>query len=176
MNLPTISAADLPRLAYSHHKDHDPVLTEPEKFRRVINSPAFVKPEGGGLWTSPVTAAADTEEGEILGTAWTDWCRSENYGTEHYTDFLEIAPVSAFHGLIVDGVVDLAAIHAEYGMPLESAADWAVLDWERMALDRVDAVYLTDRGQAETRFGRPSFYDWDCASVLWLNPSYRVVS
>lgn len=174
MTLPTISAAALPRLAYAHGKNHDPALTQPEKFRTVINSAMFVKPEAGGLWTAPVTDVSTA--GEILATEWTEWCHSEDFGLEQCTNFLEIRPLPKFQGLIIDSRDDLLAIHEEYGLSSKYIAHWAVLDWERMALDWVDALYMTARGQAETRFSSPSLYGWDMPSVLWLNPTYRVVA
>jgi hypothetical protein len=175
VSLPEITAADLPRLAYAHGKDHDPALTQPEKFRPVVNSSMFVKPEAGGLWTAPVTRE-DPGSGRILATDWTAWCRSEDYGLDRCTDFVEIAPEPGFQGLIIDGQTDLDAIHQEYGIQNKLVAHWAVLDWERMAGDGVDGLFLTHRGQYETRFSDLSIYGWDTACVLWIRPAYRVVS
>lgn len=176
--LPTVPASDLPRQAYSHNKDHDPALTQPEKFRPVSNSKYMPKPEAGGLWTATITDVDYT--GEIISTSWLDWCRSEEFGRGRYTHHLEIRPTPRAQVLRIDSLADLRALHEEYGfLPDERfPAFAAVLDWERMASDGVDAVWLTDRGQYRTRFpddGGPSFYGWDTESVLWLNPNYQVV-
>lgn len=181
MTLPMMAPADLPRLAYAHSATHDPALTEPEKFRPVVNSRFMPKPDAGGLWTAPVTKTSGHEDGEILSTAWTDWCHSNELDLGPSTEFLEIVPLPKTQILRIDSLADLRAVHAEYGyLPDERfPAFAAVLDWERMALDWVDAVYLTGRGEHFTRFpddGGPSLYGWDCASVLWLCPTYRVVS
>jgi hypothetical protein len=180
MTLPVMTGAHLPRLAYAHGSKHDPTLTLPEKFRPVTNSRYMPKPEAGGLWTAPVTRTADTEDGEILSTTWTDWCRTEDFGRGLYTDFLEIQPDPYALVLRIDSLADLRRIHLEYGyLPDGRFPSFAaVLDWEDMALDCVGAVYLTDQGQADTRFpddGGPSLYGWDVSSVLWLQPKYRVV-
>ena len=34
-----------------------------------------------------------------------------------------------------------------------------------------DAIFLTEKGQHETRFSEPSLYGWDCECVLVMNPS-----
>jgi hypothetical protein len=174
MTLPTITAADLPRQAYAHGKQHDPALTQPEKFRPVINSTMFVKPEAGGLWTSPITDVDYT--GEIISTEWTEWCHSENFDLKQCTNFLEIAPNRDACVLHINGRDDLLAIHDVYGLTGKYIAHWAVLDWERMVGDGWDAFYLTGRGEAETRFADPSLYGFDVATVLWLSPNYTVVT
>jgi hypothetical protein len=180
VSLPEITAKDLPRQAYAHSKDHEVVLTLPEKFRPVVNSGFDPKPTAGGMWTAPVTDVDHT--GGILSTEWTDWCRSEHYGSEYYTHFLEIAPNPDFRGLVIDGLDDLRAIMGTYEgsrNPRYAFSMWAVLDFEQMAADGIDAVFLTGRGQMETRFPEDrklSLYGWDAASVLWVRSNYRVVS
>lgn len=182
MTLPTIDAGALPRLAYSHGDAHDPALTEPAKFRPVLNAEGSVKPRAGGLWTSPVGKTGPA--GEIIETAWTAYCRSESVGPDRCTHFLEIAPAPRARSLRVDGQDDLRAVHDQYALPAAGISfpglpEWAVLDWERMAEDGWDAVYLTERGQYETRFPEDpgmSWYGWDVATVLWLRPSYKVVT
>lgn len=179
MTLPLITAADLPRQAYSHAGDHDPALTAPEKFRAPYNSKYFPKPEAGGLWTATVTET--DHRGGVVSTTWSEWCIGEDWSVDRYTQFLEITPEENARILNIDTLPGLRAVHEEYGfLPDERFPGFAaVLDWERMALDGIDAVHLTARGQYETRFpddGGPSLYGWDTESVLWLNPRYRVVS
>jgi hypothetical protein len=48
-----------------------------------------------------------------------------------------------------------------------------------MADDGYDALYLTGHGQGVTRIPDDrslSLYGWDVESVLWLRPTYRVVT
>lgn len=180
MSLPLITSEDLPRLAYAHGKEHDPVLTQPQKFRRVLNTPFLCKLRAGGLWTAPVT---DVDySGAIVSTAWTDWGSSEGFGSYGPSPcFLEIKPLPQFRGLRIDSVKDVQGILDVYegpGDPGLPEAFCAVFDWEQMAQDGIDAVYLTEGGQTHTRFpedNRYSLYGWDAASVLWLRPTYRVV-
>lgn len=180
VSLPIIPAADLPRLAYSHSPFHDLALTHPEKFRPVVNSRYSVKPEAGGLWTAPVTR--QDHGGKITGTTWTDWCQEEDFGVGRYTGFQEIVPNPEARMLRIDSQPDLALIMGEYELKtryisnLRTLNDWAVLDYERMAEDGLDGIYMTDAGQWETRTPPSgwSLYGWDLASVLWIRPSYTV--
>jgi hypothetical protein len=180
ITLPVITAKELPRTAYAHGKDHDVKLTLLENFRPVVNSSWGVKPEAGGMWTAPVTDACYT--GEIVSTAWLDWCRSEMpEWLTRYNLFQEIVPQEDFRGLRIDTLADMRAVAEAYPGPrdarMASYLRWGVLDWEHMAADGFDAVYLTDDGQWETRMPEDSnysLYGWDCASVLWLRPNYWV--
>jgi hypothetical protein len=179
VTLPTITAADLPRQAYAHGSSHDPVLTQPEKFRTVINCTYDPKPLAGGLWTAPVTSAV--VGGMILSTAWSDYRRQNGLPLEDSAHFLEIAPLPEFKGLVIDGLKDAEAILETYRVKAEPAflSDfWAVFDWERMAVDGYDGLYLTGYGQGATHMPPDRslcMYGWDVASVLWIRPSYRVV-
>lgn len=179
MSLPTIAASALPRIAYSHGLEHDPKLTLPENFRPVRNSQMWPKPEHGGLWTAPVTK--EGPGGRISRTAWTDFCSWEGIDTgPDAPRFLEIVPNPDARVLIIDTLADFKAILAVYG--LVGFGPTARLfpeypNWEHMVADAIDAVYLTDMGQAETRLpasGDPSLYGWDVATVLWIRPTYQV--
>ena len=50
--------------------------------------------------------------------------------------------------------------------------EWGKLypDFEKMVKMGYDAIYLTDKGQMETRFTMPDLYGWDCECVLVMNP------
>lgn len=180
MTLPLIAGSDLPRLAYSHGPDHDAALTHPQKFRPVVNSRYSVKPEAGGLWTAPVTR--EGPKGEIADTAWTDWCRENDYALDRYTGFLEITPNPDARVLRIDSQPDLTRVMGDYELKsrnligLQSIDHWAVLDYERMAEDGWDAVYLTTEGQWGTRIPPSgwSLYGWDVETVLWLLPAYTI--
>lgn len=175
----TITAAALPRLAYSHGPDHAPALTEPRNFRPITTSSRFVKPDPGqGLWTAPVTEAAP--DGRVLRTAWTDWRTEEMapFGVD-YTRHTEVLPEPTARVLLINTLPDLRTLQAAYpSEPLIPAlAQHRYPDWHALARDGWDAVYLTDQGQWETRlppYGEPTLYGWDTASVLWLRPAYTV--
>lgn len=180
MSLPIITAADLPRQAYGHDKDHDLALTQPEKFRAPINSTYDPKPLAGGLWTAPV-CDVDPDTGAILSTDWSRYLRQGGLSANDCAGFLEIVPAPGFKGLAIDSLDDAAAVLGEYRVAAEPAFlghFWAAFDWEQMAADGYDALYLTAYGQGVTRIPEDrslSLYGWDCASVLWIRPTYRVV-
>ncbi len=44
------------------------------------------------------------------------------------------------------------------------------IDFEKMLSDGVDAIWLTEKGEKETRFTQPTLYGWDCESILIMNP------
>ena len=44
------------------------------------------------------------------------------------------------------------------------------IDFEKMLSDGIDAIYLTEKGEQETRFESPGLYGWDCECVLVMNP------
>jgi hypothetical protein len=177
-SLPTIAAASLPPLAYAHGDQHDPRLTLPERFRPIQEGKhRFVKPHAGGLWTAPVTEV--TADGEIVRTAWTDWCRDNMWGDDDADSrFLAVVPQPHARVLLIDTLDDLRAIVDAYPNPVEPYpfVGERYPNWLALASDW-DAVYLTDDGQWATRlppFGMPNLYTWDCATVLWLRPAYTV--
>jgi len=130
---------------------------DPDKFKPIKNRD-FVKPEGG-LWASPV----DSEYG------WREWCEAEKFNEEK----LEIAFQFEYTGRFL-------VINSQYGL---GAMCWRevdywrgklVPDFELMAIE-IDAIHLTARGQAATRWSQPDLYGWDCESVLIMNPEGIVV-
>lgn len=123
---------------------------DPDKFKPVKNK-SFVKPEGG-LWSSPVNS----------NYGWREWCKSESFGNlSHHFKF-------HFEGnvFVIDSCADAAR------MPwLTFYGSIKYPDFEKMVSLGYDAIWLTEKGQQETRFGEPSLYGWDCESVLVMNPS-----
>lgn len=174
MTLPIITAAELPTLAYAHNNKVD-VASVP--FRPVSGiGMGWVKPhQGTGLWTAPVIRANDDDT--PADTAWLEWCRSE-WDTTGFTHLTEITPFADARVLGIDTQADLIAIvgefpaHARFHVGLDDRYP----DWMAMAEASWDEVFLTDRGQWETRLPPrgPNLYGWDCPSVLWLRPAYTV--
>lgn len=173
MNLPILSPADLPPLAYAHDGETDIATAA----WRPITEHGWVKPSAHtGLWAAPVTAW--TEDKFPADTAWLEWCRSE-WSTDGCTHLTEVFPHDTARVLRIDTQADLVAIIGAY--PSRSGFSLSSLDdryphWAAMAEDGWEAVYMTDRGQWETRLPRtgPNLYGWDMPSVLWLRPAFSV--
>jgi hypothetical protein len=156
-----ISGADLPSLAW---------LTggRPFSLARLLpirHRGEFIIKPFGGLWTSPRTAT---------GTAWTDWCRSAEYGDPD-KPLVPILPDPDCAVFCIDCLADLKHLGAQYPLPVTAPAIdvpmWPRIDWEKVATD-VDAVWLTAAGEHQTRYSTPGLYGWDCATVLWLQPRF----
>jgi hypothetical protein len=144
-----------------------------EKFLAPVNS-GWIKPDKGGLWTSPVRL--DEETGTFT-TGWLEWCLSEDFRPETLKTYFEFKLDPQSRIAKIDGVEDLNNLMSEHmdrsQMTLERM--WRqVLDFEAMAY-HFDAIYLTDKGQWDTRFSDPGLYGWDCESVLILNPEIVIV-
>jgi hypothetical protein len=123
-----------------------------------IKNREHFKPEGG-LWTSTYHPQC--------GSNWVQWCLGEGWEVppeERWQSMLLVpAPARVF---IIDARADLERLAARYPGPV--IAHWAaLLDWEAIAKD-YDAVHLTARGQAMTRFSYPhNLYGWDVECTLW---------
>jgi hypothetical protein len=114
------------------------------------NSFGWERKPFGGLWASPV----DSQDG------WKEWCISE----EFHTELLEVS-----FEFIVDGnVAIIDSLDDLMKLPLNR---YSSIDFEKLLEDGVDAIWLTDNGQWDTRLSTPAdLYGWDCESVLVLNP------
>ena len=121
------------------------------KFTPIENIPFFVKPKGG-LWASPVNSVC----------GWREWCKIENFGdlSNNFT--------FGFDGnvFVIDSISSATSMPwIEYHNNLMNSPDF-----EKMLEQGYDAIYLTEKGQKETRFSTPSLYGWDCECVLIMNP------
>ena len=121
---------------------------EKEKFIPIRNAD-FLKPKGG-LWASPV----DSEYG------WCDWCKEEDFGN------LETNFQFEFDGniLVIDSLPDLKEI-----LWLDYKSYFPLPDFETILAIGYDGIFLTEKGQRDTRFSKPSLYEWDCECVLIMN-------
>jgi len=120
------------------------------KFEPIKDVPYRNKPKGG-LWTSPL----DCKWG------WKDWCITENFGN------IEKYFVIRFTGTVfkIDSYQDAMEL------PWIEQGSTHFLVFQPLVLMGIDAVYLTENGEDETRFSDPkSLYGWDCETVLVMNP------
>lgn len=129
---------------------------DPEKFDKVQNREAFWKPKGG-LWTS-------TLDGD--SSAWIDWCKRERWGLSEGMGKFALYPEDDVDVFVVDVYDDLEQLVEDY--PRDIQFPRPLIDFEKMAED-YDGMQVTERGQAETRFGKVNLYGWDCESTFWFN-------
>ena len=132
-------------------------LTE-ERFIQPKND--WIKPIGG-IWGS--TYIPD----EVYSSDWERWCIEENFGYNWKEAVIfTLKPDAKVYE--VDSVQDLNNLAKAYNV--HSNGFLPHLDFEAMVAAGIDAIHLTEKGQAETRFSRPySLYGWDVESWLILN-------
>jgi hypothetical protein len=164
----TATGAELPRLGWIKKPGE---RFEPQNWHPIRNRHQYmpIKPEGG-LWTAPF--------GEDGLTSWQQWCEEEGYDGD-WADRIEvIEPFPDARLVVVESLDDLLSLLDAYSRddvePVVSTI-WAPLDFEKLAAD-YDGMWLTEGGQCRTRLSRPSLYGWDCATVLWLQPTFTVAS
>lgn len=165
MRLHTATADELPPLGWQHAQPFN--LTRVEPIR-----PGMMKPSGG-LWTSPLRPDGTGR----LVSGWIRWCEDNSFAAPAAPVTLIIPDPSA-RIAVVDSHADLLGLETAYRDHDEALLNvsprvWPLVDWVAMSRE-VDAVWLTDDGQWATRFTQPGLYGWDCETVLWLNPRFRV--
>lgn len=150
--------------------------------RNLAASANFAKPLGG-LWTSPL----EWVRGACLGNMFLRWADREGYASDYAGPVIVIEPDPTRPVVVIDSPEHLAAAVKRW--PGGDPHDWigparvhprlrppTCIDWEAAAAE-VDALYLTDRGMRATRFcwlGQPALELWDCSTVLFLQPSFRI--
>lgn len=182
MELTPLDPKLLPPIAYASPKGVPP--PHPRRFEAVRNLENLNRPERG-LWCSPVTAWSvdDTP----IGTAWTDWCATPDeltgqpsvyHGT--YTQITAVEPLPEARIYLIDTADDLDRLVAVFPLPLDHPMRRTAPDWEAMVTAGWDAVYASAAGVAVNaeRFVTvvPSLSGWDCPSMLWLRPTYRLTT
>jgi hypothetical protein len=172
----------LPPIAYASAEDVLPPY--PRNFKAVRNLEDLIRPDHG-LWCSPVTTWS--EDGVPTATAWTDWCGTPDEQTgllsglhDRYTKFTAVEPLPHARIYLIDTADDLDRLVAAFRLPPEHQMHRTAPDWEAMAASGWDAVYVSTTGLAanEERWPicEPSLARWDCPSVLWLRPAYRLTT
>ena len=121
---------------------------DPVKFKPIKNRD-FIKPDGG-LWASPINSPY----------GWKEWCMEQEQGN------LSSSFTFAFDGkvLVIDSLEDAMR------MPWLTLFDCIQYPNFEQIAQHYDAIWLTTKGQVETRFSEPNMYGWDCETVLILNP------
>ena len=123
----------------------------------------------GGLWTSPV----DSTDG------WELWSKHNDYRSERLEESFIVTLRSDAKILVIDSMRDLEDAHKKFGTVDKSRTHQELfmtsLNFENIAKE-FDAIHLTEKGQIDTRFGRPfTLYGWDCESVLVLKRAAIVI-
>jgi len=111
----------------------------------------FRNKPSGGLWTSPV--------GSEYG--WSDWSKDNEYGD-----------LSSHFDLIFKGTIfEIDSLDDMNNLPWIESDRTPFVSFEPLVFMGYDAIHLTVKGEAETRFTHPKdLYGWDCETVLIMNP------
>ncbi len=123
------------------------------KFKKIENQATFNKPKGG-LWASPIKT----------NYGWNEYCKQGEFvGFSSSFEFL-------FKGniLIIDNELDLKNIdwlNDEFDIYKALRG----INFKKMLNKNIDAIYLTAKGEEETKFTDPGLYGWDCECVLIMN-------
>ncbi|MEX5709114.1 hypothetical protein AB1484_12585 [Parafrankia sp. FMc6] len=174
----------LPPIA--HASAEDVPLPHPSTFKAVRNQDNLTRP-AHGLWCSPITTWSS--EGAPTGTAWTDWTATPDDVTgqpSQYHDpnaqFTAVEPLPHAQIYLLKTADDLDRLVAAFPLPPDHQMRSTAPNWEAMAMAVAgwDAVYASKAGLAANaeRFlaVEPSLYGWECPSVLWLRPAYRLTA
>lgn len=121
-----------------------------------IENDNFVKPKGG-IWVSPIK--------EDNSNGWKEWCEEENFaGLNKYQVIFNIDLKDV---IIIDSYDDLKKLKWK---KIHPEVSYSYPDFEKIKGCGVCGIYLTERGQWETRLSRPlNLYGWDCESILIIN-------
>ena len=133
----------------------------------------------------PVTTWSS--DGAPTRTAWTGWCATPDDLTGQpsvlhgrYTQFTAVEPLPQARIYLIDTADDLNRLVAAFPLPPDHPMRRTAPDWEAMAASGWDAVYASTAGLTANaeRFVmvEPSLTGWDCPSVLWLRPAYRLTT
>jgi hypothetical protein len=136
------------------------VAPRPEQFDPVTNGERRFHPKPkGGMWLCPATS----------DYRWKRWCIENQYNDDVYRQEWTLKVKEGTRFLVIDTHSDLVELLAEYGTEtvLERTyflSEWSI-DFEKIATD-YDGIWLTERGQWETRLTEPNLYGWDLESIL----------
>lgn len=121
---------------------------DPTRFRTIERNGHHNKPLGG-LWASPINST----------WSWRDLCASSGYPWHNNDKYFEFRILG--HIITIDSAQDLGL------MPWLSPD---AIDFMALIRQKIDAIYLTDRGELATRNSLPhNLCGWECESVVILN-------
>ncbi len=121
-----------------------------------VKNGGWVKPASGGLWTSPVYS----------DYGWKDWCETEEFSGFAIGNYFILSLKPEAKILKIDSEKDL---NKWVSLPILERAIDSLLDYEELS-KHFDCIWLTIKGQNDTRFSHPaSLYGWDCETVLLFN-------
>lgn len=135
----------------------------PRKFKNIGNK-NWNKPSGG-LWTSPVDSTS----------SWKHFCDSEQFRECEEENSFKLKFKYGTKIAIINSVKDLDNMplqKVEQETPLNKFSRFLFknIDFELLVKIGVDAIWLTNEGQWQTRFSQPiNLYGWDCETVLIMN-------
>ncbi|MFC8728226.1 hypothetical protein [Streptomyces bacillaris] len=181
VELPPLDPNSLPPIAHASTEAAAP--PDPRDFPPVRNQENFNRPEHG-LWCSPVTSWSAA--GAPTATAWTSWLAHPGDITGQpsihagaHTRITAVTPLPDTLIYLIETQADLDRLVATFPLPADHLMHRSTPDWEAMASAGWDAVYVSAAGleaNAERHvMTGPSLYGWDCPSVLWLRPAYRLI-
>lgn len=166
-----VSGTELSVQAWVRAGDDPPGPPVASKLRVSHNHPSsWRKRKPSGLWTSTWDKGASD---------WMRWCRAEEFRTDFRQVWL-LQPETDARVYRIDGMPDLIELCKRWPgssplpdiRPGEMMVDWLAVEGE------YDAVWLTERGQWETRLPPPplpDLYGWDCESTCWFNLRFSEV-
>lgn len=113
------------------------------------------KPKGG-LWASPVDAEF----------SWKDWCSDANF-RDIKSQYPIVLDIDLSNFIVIDSKEDLQKLS---WCQLFGGSFMEAVDFEELIRQETDGIYLTAKGESETRFTYPrTLYGWDCETVLILS-------
>jgi hypothetical protein len=187
LKIPIRFGSELPPLL---RHDSKPTSLARRPLRPVANQPGIPKPVGG-LWTAPALLPKGKWRPIPRRSTWTEWCQGDgmetwiNYGWQ-----TQIFPEPSATFAVINSAADAVALYEAFPndddpvrLLLRSKGVGAgimdkMIDWQALLNSGVAGVYLTDRGQIETRLPDqtivPSLYSWDLATVWFGRKAFRV--
>lgn len=155
-----------------HYTEHEGISKS--QFKSPVTSPAWCKPRGGGLWTSTLMNGK-------YKSGWQELCirygyrgRLDNHSAWIFTP--------KYHAKVfrIDSLADLDKLLENYGLNNDRWAEhMAVFDYNKLVENGIDAIWLTTKGLRDQPEyydpQRPTLYNWDCESTLWLRWAFDSV-
>jgi len=121
----------------------------------VLNDNKWQFKPNGALYTSPVDS--------IYG--WKDWCDENEYSRGKLRVVMEVLEIGI---VVIDSIDDLEKLAWERD---ENAPTLKHINWPKMHADGANAIWLTAKGEMETRWCDPyrNLYGWDCETLAILD-------